>query len=80
MKRMLMLLVLLLVLGGCFSSKWSHPNIADPREEDEIFEEHSAQCLRELDETYADTPENEAMRQEVYERCLKAKGWEENTF
>ncbi len=80
MKRIAVMLLLLVFLGGCFSSKWSHPNIADPREEDEVFEEHSAQCLKEVNETFADNPENEAMRQDVYERCLKSLGWEKDVY
>ncbi|WP_147822288.1 hypothetical protein [Salidesulfovibrio onnuriiensis] len=80
MKKIAVMLLMLVFLGGCFSSKWSHPNIADPKKEDEAFEVHSAQCRKEVDETYADTPENEEYRQDVYEKCLKALGWEEDTF
>lgn len=80
MKKIAVLLVMLVFLGGCFSSKWSHPNIADPREEDEVFEVHSAQCRTEVDQTYADTAENEDLREGAYEKCLEAKGWEQDTF
>jgi predicted lactoylglutathione lyase len=73
-------LLVMLLLGACRTTDWVNPNVADPHKQDELFVEHSAQCRQEVDNTFADDPGNETARADLFEKCMKAKGWEEQDW
>lgn len=60
----LMIMAMLLGLSAC-GKDWSHPYIADPRDEDEQFEIDEAQC------------ESQSEDSEAFDKCMRGKGWEE---
>lgn len=79
--KLIFVMLLAVMLAGCASTTdWVHPNIANPRTEDKVFEEHSAACWKEVDMTYADTEVNSDEREQVFEQCMKSKGWEKSDW
>ncbi len=74
------LLGMFLLLSACRTTDWVHPNIADPRKQDRAFEEDSTRCTQELNETYSDSSGNAEARTDLFEKCMKAKGWEQQDW
>lgn len=65
-------LVLLCLLSGCLpkNKDWTHPQMADPRKEDRLFEEDSRFCEDKLG------PEIQGdARAKALSECLTRLGW-----
>ena len=89
MKRMILVMALVAVLGGC--SSWHNPNIADPSQVDEILARDKQFCTRMTEQnvpvgaqtdgappeptTYeAEFSENYASAV-TFDECMKNRGW-----
>ncbi len=71
--RLLLVLLLASVLGGCLpkSKDWTHPQMASPRKEDQLFEQDSQFCEGKIG-PQAQGPE----RDKAMADCLTRLGWQ----
>ncbi|MBI5519843.1 MAG: hypothetical protein HY916_07265 [Desulfovibrio sp.] len=63
----------LLLLSGCLpkNKDWTHPQVANPRKEDQLFQEDSAFC-----EGKAGPELQGQERQKALDACLARLGWQ----
>ena len=89
MKKILMFIAVLMIVGGC--SKWQNPNLVDPAQRNKILAQDKAFCNQqsaEMDPIGAETddapPEPTTYEAEfsenysqanTFEKCMKQRGW-----